>query len=845
VAIESSVHLLDVGTQDYGDALVCRVGGRTIMIDGAHPGDERSGQGRAGLIDQLRGIFGHEPPFAPDLLVVTHAHLDHIGALPTMVSSGVLKPVVALVADPDLGWGVSKSSGGGPDAAAAAATASDASRSVVAALREEPLPDDRDDSSLRRWMTDAATLEDRYRAMLARLRADGSTVIRHIRDSHRGLEKDWKDIKLDVLGPTESHALLCAEAIAGSMDAIQDQVRDAMTADAALNPVELYRTLTASRADAADSGSRLGDAVNLLSIVLTFEVDGRRVLLGGDMEFALRSLPDKRLKSRMTYLRRRITKLAPYGFLKLAHHGSDNGVDAALLDAMGPAFDVGIVTGSGSENHPNAAVLGLLGARKDHLHWARTDRNGHSIVDLSQSGAAAFTVGRGGIDDERVGGGDLGVGGSAPPAIASAGTSTITRATTVAAGAVVASTGGPVVVRSGTAGTGAIEISISVPVDVATKITLEISPSASAPQASGAQVTTGDAPRLAGILAVTATERLIENVGADETRRAIAELGGLGAHVLDIGAGLDVNEAVARTRTELAAGQYRGVLLVGGFDVVPSAIVDALPPELRAKMSANDDPDDFTVWADDLYGDIDGDGISELPVSRLPDGRSAALLERALNARPGRRARSAAVRNLARPFADDVFARLPGQRPILISHPTQARSPIYPLDADLIYLMLHGDWEEADAFDGEDPKRQYVRAIDVDDVGPAGDAVVFAGCCWGALTVDAIARDVLDGRRYSPRTPERSMALSFLAQGAQAFVGCTGVHYSPIEPPLFHYGEPMHQYFFEELGDSPAQALFDARARYVLGIPHGPRDLRSQAIEYKIWRQFTCLGVGW
>ena len=64
----------------------------------------------------------------------------------------------------------------------------------MAALREEPLPADTADGRLGRWMADAATLEDRYRSMLARLRADGTTVIRHIRNSHRDLEKDWKDV---------------------------------------------------------------------------------------------------------------------------------------------------------------------------------------------------------------------------------------------------------------------------------------------------------------------------------------------------------------------------------------------------------------------------------------------------------------------------------------------------------------------------------------------------------------------------------------------------------------------------------------------------------------------------
>ena len=91
------------------------------------------------------------------------------------------------------------------------------------------------------------------------------------------------------------------------------------------------------------------------------------------------------------------------------------------------------------------------------------------------------------------------------------------------------------------------------------------------------------------------------------------------------------------------------------------------------------------------------------------------------------------------------------------------------------------------------------------------------------------------------------MALTYLQQGARAFVGCTGVHYSPVNQRFYHYGEPMHHLFFEELqaGKPPAVALHDAKQRYVVGIPYGPRDVRSQAIEYKIWRQFTCLGIGW
>jgi len=839
MAGDSKIHLLDVGTDDYGDALLCRVGGRTILIDGGHPGDDRSGGGRAGLVDQLTKLFGHEPPFKPDLLIVSHAHLDHIGALPTMVGNSVLEPVVALVADPDLGWGVSTDSD--------SAGSFDGPRSVTAALREEPIPTDRDDGQLSKWIADGADLESRYRTMLERLRARGTTVIRHIQDPGevRALEKDWKDLKLDILGPSEAHALICADRIQRSMGAIDAQIADMATQDATAKPVDLYRRLFAAgadSADAADAADRLGAAVNMLSIIVTFVADGQRVLLGGDMEFASDRLPDPRLASPLRSLRQRITKLAPYGFLKLAHHGSRNGVDAKMLDTLGPSLRVGIVTGSGSANHPNAQVLALLAARKGKLHWARTDRNGPSTIDLSKAGTAAFKVSKGDLDDERAGGGDLG-----------AGTVTTSYPGVFVNESQVTATRTPGVSTTQVARDGAsIDITVSLPIGVGARIALEVEPLGTVRRTdfreSMSTISTGIAPdggRLAGVLVVTASEPLSDNVGATEAAGAIDALEALGGTVLDLGERLDVATAASRTREALLAGNHRGTLILGGLDVVPAAIVDTLPPDVRSRLTANDDPDDFRVFNDEAYGDLDGDGLAELPVSRIPDGRSAALLRRAVAAQPSRRQRSAAVRNIARPFAERVYGKLPGQRPILISLPTRAKTPVYPLDADILYLMLHGNWQEADVFEGEDEFQEVVAAIDVDDLGPTSNSVVFAGCCWGALTVDAIGRDVANGRKFTPRPPERSMALSFLMQGAQAFVGCTGVHYSPIDPPLSHYGEPMHQFFFEELGDSPAEAMFKARQRYVRGIPHGPTNLRSQAIEYKIWRQFTCLGIGW
>src|SRR5215216_862130 len=71
------VYLLDPGTEKYGDCILCRFGDTTILIDGSHPGDYNGSDGHASIPSQLQAILG-APPFAIDLLIVTHCHLDHI-----------------------------------------------------------------------------------------------------------------------------------------------------------------------------------------------------------------------------------------------------------------------------------------------------------------------------------------------------------------------------------------------------------------------------------------------------------------------------------------------------------------------------------------------------------------------------------------------------------------------------------------------------------------------------------------------------------------------------------------------------------------------------------------------
>lgn len=98
-----------------------------------------------------------------------------------------------------------------------------------------------------------------------------------------------------------------------------------------------------------------------------------------------------------------------------------------------------------------------------------------------------------------------------------------------------------------------------------------------------------------------------------------------------------------------------------------------------------------------------------------------------------------------------------------------------------------------------------------------------------------------------PKTPEDSIAITYLLGGAQAFVGCTGSHYSPGQEPYNYYGKPMHDAFWEQMKKQvlPAKALWEAKKKYATEIPHEQRDVFSRRIESKILRQFTCLGIGW
>jgi hypothetical protein len=239
-------------------------------------------------------------------------------------------------------------------------------------------------------------------------------------------------------------------------------------------------------------------------------------------------------------------------------------------------------------------------------------------------------------------------------------------------------------------------------------------------------------------------------------------------------------------------------------------------------------------------------------VSRSPDAKDPHLVfaAPAAGAPAGDPAPPArfGIRNVARPFAEAIYRPLPGGPILLVSRPTLS-SQVQTADvapASHLYFMLHGSDRDGTRFWGEDGD-DFVVAFETANVPDKMAGVVFTGCCWGALVTDPRA-SLFEPGRLAPRTPDHSLALRFLRAGVRAFIGCTGSHYSPTTEPGDYYGAPMHQAFWRQYvqrGLPPAQALFEAKVEYLAGIPHRPGDSLTQAIEMKILREYTCLGLGW
>jgi Metallo-beta-lactamase superfamily len=396
------IDLLDVGVAAYGDSILCRFDHTTVMIDGAHPGTQNGEGVHPSIPAQLGQLMGGAAPFQLDLLVVSHAHMDHIGCLPNLVANDVIHATWALVADPDLGWGILPAVPPQPDGPAT---------SMVTRLREEPIDAAADDVSLSR-LSDSVGLQQEYRDMLDALTAAGTTVVRYGNDDTAALLAAFEPIGLSILGPTKNQLQICASAIAQGSTTIADALTPVLAADEMLSEADLYRRIVGhtpvdagadavdALADAAGASRNVGAAINLQSMVLLSKTSGGKFLFGGDMQFAVPGVSAPGLADEVTALRAEIAKNAPFDFAKLSHHGSVNAFDDSVMQEWAGTKYFGICAGEKTVADPAPAVLTLLNGQHDSITWARTDHNGLSTFSFdADGGAATVTVAKGTTND--------------------------------------------------------------------------------------------------------------------------------------------------------------------------------------------------------------------------------------------------------------------------------------------------------------------------------------------------------------------------------------------------------------------------------------------------------------
>jgi hypothetical protein len=656
---------------------------------------------------------------------------------------------------------------------------------------------------------------------------------------------EFDDIGLAVFGPSPGLLAATAEGIKKAVDRAVDAVSDLAGLDSRANALELFRRLLGPAFDGIDAADRPGNLVNLQSYTTKFDFSGVKLLLAGDMQFTDPGSGNKEIKDAVGDLRNQVAAEAPYSFVKLSHHGSDNAFNAEILDEMGSTRLFGICAGAHSSHHPDPQVLHLLNSRKEDLTWVRSDRNGLTSIHFDD-GDFEIKKSTGEINDPRPNEVDA----PAIPEVPSLGAGIVEPGQQ--------STPPPPTRAS--APSEYVEVTTRVPhVQTTVRVTIEVDPPANHAQPdrvggdshlAAGDLSLGGGRQLPKLLFATNIDALAGNIGGAEATAAVTAVRNAGQPIVEMPQpSSDPTAALAAMRSALSANSdVAGVVLLGGYNVVPSIRLDCIPSELRRSLGPTGDPDDFVVWSDDAYGNADEDPLPDIPVSRIPDGRDSHLFRVSLSAGPSQSGGSrSGIRNVRRPFAAEIFRAISGEQEFLVSEPYVFRPGNFGgVDGSLVYFMLHGDWSDSSRFWGEDTGG--VEAVNVGNIPPdMSGAVVFAGCCWGALSVDTPASKVVLNRPFGQKSPNASIALSVLRRGALAYIGCTGAHYSPVEEPYEYFGGPMHKAFWARLasGRSPAQALFDAKAEFAINMPHGLRRPLEVAVEFKTLRQFSCLGLGW
>lgn len=379
------IHLLDLGRgsdHQYGDCILCQFGSVSVLIDGGHSNDAEI------ILPQLQKLLNQSPSVHVSLIITTHPHDDHLGCLPKLVADGQLTADWALLTDPQYRWG------NPGDTDMRFALRPGRMRSVAEALFEHDRSDMPDDE-LTPFIDNLGNLETRYRMMIDRLRAQNTKVFLHGTDETELLAA-FAGIGLKVIGPTREHLEECARLVRETTDDSFEELEQLFAVDSPVDIATIYRSMVAGPTDAIP---RNRGAINLQSIVTTFRFNGQRAIFGGDMQFSDPQVDSQLLRDGVTRMRQDISADAPYAFVKLSHHGSDNGFSKEILAELGETKLYGICLGDARGHHPHPDILELLDENRQRIDWVRTDRNGLVTITIGADGPLPPQLTHGNIDD--------------------------------------------------------------------------------------------------------------------------------------------------------------------------------------------------------------------------------------------------------------------------------------------------------------------------------------------------------------------------------------------------------------------------------------------------------------
>jgi len=352
----------------------------------------------------------------------------------------------------------------------------------------------------------------------------------------------------------------------------------------------------------------------------------------------------------------------------------------------------------------------------------------------------------------------------------------------------------------------------------------------------------------------------------------------------------EVDQAIEQRRNTYA-DLPNFILIIGGPEVVTFAEVGNATWGWCAPGGSPCDYD--FVFTDDPYGSFDDDAFPEVPTARLPDGGDLELYNAQFSLPEGRThtgwGSAMVIANVERPygrnFADLLGTTVQWSTPLNLTDPNR-----YPVVATghNAYFILHGsgfttyEWTGDDVAvscpvitpppagsPGLDPQCYYDRYPLAWSTawaqGAGSQGTIISGACYGAFIGLPRTHNAAGVQTSWPVPAGDSIALTYLRNGAEAFMGHTAVTYSyvfsaevawclpwPLDDicgtrqkvedwPVDEGSQAIEWFAFSEIANGQHPLIAFHRAKAALANSLGPPDAERQ--ELKALHSFVYYGL--